>query len=481
MIQKLKQKWLTTPAGWSTEPKERLSYYSYFIGQNGVYQLVATSLTTYFLFLGVNPMKSGAVMMAVKIWDAVNDAIFGMIFDTIHFKSGKKYTPWMKVATAAIPITTILLFTIPRSGSEAFQLGWFAVAYLLWDAAFTFCDVPIFGVITAMSENVDERNSILSYKSIWSGVGSAACTALATVVISEFIGGTYTVVAIAVGIIALVSMIPACRNVKERFVSPPEEQFGIRAMFKYLFHNKNLLIYYLGYFFYSSALVGTSVSLFTSYYVFNSSLYAMIVGVCEAVPAFLCAILVPQLIRKVDKMKVYRLAALLTVIFGVLLWTLGRKHLAFFIGFSVLKSISFNTSGTIMYIFTADCATYGRYKTGIEANGITFSIQAFMTKLTAAIAGSMGLAILGLSYTGWTPIENAENFEDLSNLGITQSAHAVNVLWFIYTMIPAIGCFIAYIIWHFYKLNDKDVQVMLDCNTGKITKEEAENALSRKY
>ena len=32
-----------------------------------------------------------------------------------------------------------------------------------------------------------------------------------------------------------------------------------------------------------------------------------------------------------------------------------------------------------------------------------------------------------------------------------------------------------------YKLNDKDVQIMAKCNSGAITREEAEALLSRKY
>ena len=40
---------------------------------------------------------------------------------------------------------------------------------------------------------------------------------------------------------------------------------------------------------------------------------------------------------------------------------------------------------------------------------------------------------------------------------------------------------IAMVIWSFYKLNDKDVQIMAKCNAGEITKEEAEQQLSRKY
>ena len=93
--------------GWSTEPAERFSYYSYFAGQNMIYTLFNVCLTTYLLFLGIDPMKSAAVMLIVKVWDAVNDTLFGVIFDYIKFKSGKKYLPWIRISTILIPIATV--------------------------------------------------------------------------------------------------------------------------------------------------------------------------------------------------------------------------------------------------------------------------------------------------------------------------------------------------------------------------------------
>jgi Na+/melibiose symporter-like transporter len=136
--------------------------------------------------------------------------------------------------------------------------------------------------------------------------------------------------------------------------------------------------------------------------------------------------------------------------------------------------------GVIMFMFTPDCAEYGKFKSGIEAKGITFAIQTFMVKLTAAISGALGLFLLGLKSTGWITVE-VENFKQLSESGVVQSNHALNVLWFVFVMVPAIGCLLAYIVWNFYKLNDKDVQVMAECNTGKIDRAEAESRLSRKY
>ena len=194
LIEKLK----TTPVGWETSPLERKSYYLYFAGQNAIYFLLANYLTTYLMFLGINPAKSAAVMLIVKIWDAINDALFGVIFDMVKFKSGKKYLPWLKISTILTPIATLLLFCAPSSSGETTKLIWFAVAYIIWDSAYTLCDVPIYGSITAMTGNLDERSSMLSYKSIWAGVGIAFITVACTVLVSEHVGASYFVVALAV-------------------------------------------------------------------------------------------------------------------------------------------------------------------------------------------------------------------------------------------------------------------------------------------
>ena len=68
---------------WQTTKPERKSYYTYFFGQNMIYNMIAGYLTTFLLLIGVDPVKSAAVMLVVKVWDAVNDAIFGVVFDKI--------------------------------------------------------------------------------------------------------------------------------------------------------------------------------------------------------------------------------------------------------------------------------------------------------------------------------------------------------------------------------------------------------------
>ena len=479
-VSSLVKKIFVTGENWSTEPVERASYYSYFAGQNMIYTLFNVCLTTYLLFLGIDPIKSATVMLVVKVWDAVNDTLFGVIFDSIKFKSGKKYLPWIRISTILIPIATILTFIIPSDSSEAFKLGWFAVAYILWDTAYTLCDVPIFGILTSMSQSIDERNTIQSYKSIATYVGVGITSTLSTVLISEKVGMNYGMISIIICVIAFALMSPASFKLKERYHAESEETFTIRRMFSYLFKNKYLLIYYLGVFFYSALSIGNAFTLYVSYYLFHSALFSLIVGAVGTIPQLLISLLLPKLIRKYDKMKVNRVCLLLYVILSVIIWAIGYGNAVVYIILFTIRSIPLAVVALEMFMFTPDCAEYGRFKSGTEAKGITFAVQTFMAKLTGSISSALGLFILGLESVGWQVVE-VSSFQELEQSGITQTPHALDMLWLIFMLIPAIGGLLAYITWLFYDLKDKDVQIMIDCNTGKITREEALNMMSKKY
>lgn len=476
----------STPAGWHTKSGERMSYYLYFCGQNVIYNLVASYLTMYTMFRFQNYARVTIVVLIVKIWDAVNDAIFGYIFDKVKFKSGKKYIPWLKIAAVFIPITTVLLFAVPKNIPETMGLAWLAIAYILWDTAYTFCDAPIFGIVTAMSKNLDERKSLISYKGIWSGVGVGISLVLGTVLVSQDVGGSYFLVAVICAVVAFVTFIPACFKLEERFVPESDEDFTVRRMMSYLFSNKYLLLYYVGYFFYSAANVTASLTLVSSYFLFNNENFGLIVQVVSILPQLVFALLVPTFLRKIDKMKLFRWSALATVVISVVMWLCGFSNIILFTVLFTLRSVPLAIIGVMLFMFTPDCAEYGKFVTGIEAKGITFSIQTFMAKLTAAVSSTLGMFILGLKFVGWNPLTKADgtsidNFKDIAEAGITQSPHALNVLWFVFVMVPAIGCLVAWVIWNFYKLPDKDVQVMIDANNGDISREEAEKMLSKEY
>ena len=470
----------TNPEGYMTTPKERQSYWNYFVGQNAYYYLTATFLSTYLAMQGVSLAKVAVVLLIVKIWDAVNDPLFGFLFDRIEFKNGLKSLPWLRVSVVLMPIVTIAVFSIPGFLGETGKLIWFGATYVLWDTVYTLTDAPAYAMLNTMTDNVQERTTLLSINRIYSGLGQGICGAVLTLLISEKIGLSASWSVAILAILAGASMVPLCVNCKERNYKPgeTEERFTFRQMFTYLAGNKYLLIYYLGYCAMDALKTSNAVGLFASFYLFGSANFNLLLGLLASIPGFLAAAIAPKLLKKYDKLKTLMVCNLLNVILGFAIFLFGWENKTMFIILNVIRAVPGSIQGVLAFMFTPDCAEYGRYKTGISATGITFAIQTFSVKITAAISSSLALFLLGL--WGWVSVQ-ASDFAELERLGVQQSAQAMNGLWIVYALIPTIGLAIAGICYLFYKLSDKDVQIMAKCNSGEITREEAEAQLSRKF
>ena len=461
-----------------TAPKERISYWVYFVGQNLFYAIVAYYLVSYMMMIGVDVTKTATVMFAVKLWDAINDALFGLIFDKIRFKKGK-CLPWIRISTALLPITTVLLFIIPRSAGETLKLAWFAVAYVLYDTAYTICDVPAYSLVTTMTDNMGERNTLMSFGRVFSGLGSGIAMVLCTVLVSESIGLSYGVISVVISVKGAVTMLPLCRNGRERGNTGVDgEAFTLREMLRYLGKNKYLLFFYLAYIIANSLATSNAMGLFVSYYLFGNSLFNLFLTALGAIPGLIIALFIPKILEKVDKYVFYMICTIIQVVLGFAIFAVGYQNVAVFVVLIIARAIPMSATGVMAFMFTPDCAEYGKFKTGTDAKGITFAIQTFSSKLGSAVSQSLGMMIVG--WFGWKTV-NAGSFEELQAMNVVQPDSAITGLWITYALIPTIGALISLIPLFFYKLRDRDVRIMAKCNFGEMTHEEAEQLLSRKY
>ena len=463
-----------------TTKKERLSYWTYFVGQNVYYNITAAFISTYLAMQGISLAKVAVVLLIVKVWDAVNDPIFGFIFDKIHFKNGQKSLPWLRIAVLLIPVVTIFLFSIPGGMSETGKLIWFGVAYLLWDTVYTLTDVPAYAMLNTMTDNLQERNLLLSVNRVFSGGGVLIYGVVLPLLISEAVGMSASMAVAVMSIFSAATMVPLCLNCKERNYKPDEaeENFTPKQMLHYLRSNKYLLTYYAGYMATDALKTSAAVLLFVSFYLFGKSLFAIVLNILNMVPGVFAAMMMPALLKRFDKFKTLFLCNLINIALGLVIYFLGYDNQTSFLVLTCIRCVPLSLVGILAFMFTPDCAEYGEYKSGISAKGITFAIQTFSVKITGAVSSSLALALLGL--WGWVSVE-AESFEALEAMGIQQSAQALNGLWIVYALVPVIGMIISTFFYMGYKLNDKDVQIMAKCNSGEITREEAEQLLSRKY
>ena len=206
--------------GYLTSGGERVSYGLYFLGQNIFYMLIYSFLSTYYQDAGIAAAAVAGVVLAVKIWDAVNDPIFGGLMDRFHFKKGT-FVPWLRISLIGIPISTILMFAIPSGIPMGGKIAWAVVTYMLWDTAYTICDVPIFGLVTTMTDVQNERTSLNAIGRVCAMI-AAAVVFVSISSVREKLGG-WTLTVVVLSLIALVTMIPICFKAKER-ISPKESE-----------------------------------------------------------------------------------------------------------------------------------------------------------------------------------------------------------------------------------------------------------------
>ena len=463
-----------------TTPRERVSYWTYFVGQNIYYNITAAFISTYLAMQGISLAKVAVVLLIVKVWDAVNDPIFGFIFDKVKFKNGQKSLPWLRVAVALIPIVTIILFAIPSGLSESGKLWWFGIAYVLWDTVYTLTDVPAYSMLTTMTANLQERTKLLSVNRVYSGAGVLIYGVVLPILISEQVGLSASWAIVILSVFSAATMVPLCLNCRERNYNPnhEEETFTPRQMFRYLRSNKYLLIYYAGYCFTDALKTSGAVLLFVSFYLFGSSTYSVLLNILNMVPGVFAAMAMPWLLRKFDKFKTLFWCNIANIVLGLVIYFAGYGNTAFFLTMTVIRCIPMSVVGILNYMFTPDCAEYGQYVSGISAKGITFAIQTFSVKITGAVSSALALFLLGLF--AFPQIET-DSFAELAAMNIQLSDTATNGLWIVYALVPVIGMVISTFFYLGYHLNDKDVQIMAKCNSGEITREEAEALLSRKY
>ena len=462
---------------WYTSKKERTFYGLYFMGQNAVYTFTYMFLATYLLLCGLDAVATAGVLLLVKIWDAVNDCLFGGLVDKFHFRKGR-FMPWLKISMPLIILTTILLFRIPQSLGLNQKLVFFAVAYILWDTAYTICDVPIFGLVTTMTDIQAERTSLMTTGRIWANIGVLIALMVGYVLPSEAVGMSFSNAALIICVVALASMFWLCFRAQEHVQGEKRtEEYTLKSMFTYLFHNKYLFIYYGGQLLFQGLNTATTVLQFACFYLFKNSMISTVIAALAFVPSVIVAFFMPKVLKKWDKFHVFYLSAAVYAALSVVIWLVGPRLVPQLV-LLTLRGFVFGALTVLEFMFTPDCAEYGQYTTGIEARGITFAIQTFTMKLVSALASVIAIAVLGLF--GWQSVA-AESFAELAALNVAQSDTALKALWAVFTLLPALGAVLAVLTWRKYDLKTSDVELMAKFNNGEIDLEDCEAGLSHPY
>jgi Na+/melibiose symporter-like transporter len=375
-------------------------------------------------------------------------------------KAGK-YLPWIRISSFLIPLATIFMFAIPSGASIQVKIIWSAFAYILWDTSYTICDVPIFALATSMTNNVRERDNLFILNRFF-GLLGGLITLILVPALYPNIGWTATIIVLA--LVGMATMLPIGLKGKERYAVPQEKSPTIKELFHYLITNKPLLLFSAAIIVMSITNTASTMQAYTAIYCLGGPEWITIMALVSTLPILIVVAFSQKLIAKVEKKSILIFSISANLGLGIVLYFVGY---VLFLLICLIRSTFSSILSVIMVMFVADCAEFGNYATGNRAQGVAFSVQTFTAKITAAISSTVGMFLLGMI--------GFQSGED-----VVQAPSTIAWIWRFFTIAPIVSGSVAVLILLFgYKLKSSDVTIMMKCNQGEITKEEAEVLLEK--
>jgi melibiose permease/lactose/raffinose/galactose permease len=341
---------------------------------------------------------TSTLLSVLRIVDAVNDPITGLVIDNIRSPWGK-FKPAILVGGIASAIFFVMLFGNIGTGWVFIII--FALAYILWDISFGINDIGYWTLMPALSHDQKQREKIGAFARICANIGLFAVM-VGWQPITAALGNTrqaWFLVAVAVTVLFLLGLLFPLLGVKEdRSIQQKEEKTDLKQMWRALVGNDQLMwvtlsmaLFMVGY------VTTTSFATYYMQYVFGDiNMYAVLAAVVGV--AQIAALLIfPMFSKKFNRKQLYTGATVLVVL-GYLIFLFAENSLALIAVCALLLFVGQAFIQLLMLMFLADTIEYGQWKLGKRNESVTFSIQPFINKIGGALA--TGLVSISVVLSG---------------------------------------------------------------------------------
>ena len=436
-------------------PLKKRDIINYSIGDFGInlnFQLIGFFLAYFYTdVFGISPGHVAGLLVAARLWDAINDPVMGFIADKTRTKWGR-FRPY--VFFGAIPLNLMLVacFYVPDLSVEL-KVLYAYVTYILHGMVFTAVGLPYSSISAVMTQDQQERSLISTLRMFFAVIIAMSIVNIGTrPFISRFYPESeadgFFALAVIYAIISSAVLIYVGIKSKERLDFEPE-RYRLTDIFKIIFSNKMLLILGSAMFFNTCIwVIANSVALYYFKYILgNTDLYSVFFW--YMLPANVIGVISTPILTKIyGKRNVFILGSAIVVVANLVRHFLPGDEFATFTAISMLASMAMMFCSCCQWGMVPDTVEYGHWKSGIRSEGIPFAFFSFAFKAGMALGGAFSMIVL--EKTGY--VANTELNE----------ASRTAVIW-LYNIVPA-GCSVACIIaLIFYKLDgERFSQILAD-------------------
>ena len=419
--------------------KERIAYSVGFASKDCINVIINTYLFVYFMeVVGLNFAYIGTLMLATRIFDAINDPIIGHIADHTNSKKGK-YLPFLRYGSIALAISFTGLMFVPDISTLGKTI-WASVFYVLWSVCFTVVEIPYFGLIPAMTKSPHERGKVTSWSRIASRIPAIGLPILVGFLVNSFgAQNGYFVIGLIISMIVIIGGFYASSQCKEKNVVAYEEVPGIKSFLKVVKGNGPLIVIMLVQLCFTfNMILGDMLNVqYIAHYLGKPELSSYLIAPV-AIGLIVGQLLVPtfQRVIKGGTKKSLFIGFAGYILMLVLCTLAGKINIPIWVACMFLLNVFGGAMQILIIMLCFDNADYVEYKTGERADATIFAIVSFLMKLSAGFAAT--IAAFALGFAGFTmrgPGEGA-NIEMLSIIRYTVPAILVSLAFVLLIIYP---------------------------------------------
>ena len=376
------------------------------------------------------PALAGNALLIGKIWDAINDPLFGWLTDKTKSRFGKRRV-FMIFGAFPLAIAIALLWYVPAA-NRIWTFIWIAFSFMLFDTLWTLTNVPYYALTSELTDDYDERSSLTTYRMVMAVpaylLGAAITPAIVGLFALQRTG--YAFIGILYGVISCVVLLISAAGFRERKVaveSKPEPN-PFKSMGAAL---RNKPFVWLCAVYLTVNLSFAFIKILMAYYIEYQLLMKAQTTLVMGLMLVCVTISLPfwqWLSRRMDKGPAYAIGMGVGALAVLITFFLphGATPLIYLV--SVLAGFGFAANWIFPWAMVADVGDYDRLETGQQRSGMYYGVWGLATKISEALA----LAAVGWILTGFGYVANA-----------VQTSFALLGIRLFFGLVPAIIIIIA--------------------------------------
>jgi glucuronide carrier protein len=415
-----------------------LGYAAGEVANNLTFAMISAFLLIYYTDVaGIAAGTAGTLFLVVRIFGGATDLLAGNRVDETATSWGK-FRPYILFGSAPLVLLLIAVFSIPGGLGDGGKVAWAYVSYALFQLAYSFVNIPYGSLAAAMTQEPDERAKLSTGRV----VAASLTILLVAVVVSPQISGSgdlqraltvITVIFAVVGLALYLWCFASARETVQRDVEKVELPEAIAMMRQ----NRPLIVLCLSSLLFLTGMFSLqTVAVFYARDVLGDADLYIVMTVVQTIAMVAAAVIIPKAIGALGKRRTYVVAGLVGVAGGVGTAIAPGSLPEIGIACWGVLGIGLGMINTLIFALQADTVDYGEWKTGVRAEGGSYSLLSFTRKAGQGVGGAVAAYTIGIG--GY--VSGAADQSDAALTSIRVAAGAVPAA----VMLAAVGVMLTY-------------------------------------